>query len=275
MTTKAKEHYEAGRLSEAIAAQAAEVKSNPANTDKRGFLCELLTFGDNLDRVDKHLDVMGRQDPKIQLGLAEFRQIVRAEQARRDCFESGAVPDFIGDPTPPLQLHLRALAQVREGDEAGAAALLAEAEETRPRVAGTCDGEPFDDLRDLDDLTASFFEVLTTTGKYFWIPVEQVVEVEFAAPQRARDIVWRQAQMTVRGGPDGVVYVPCLYPGSWGSDDEQLRLGRATDWSGGEGAPVRGAGQRMLLVGEDARSMLEISRIEFAAAAGDAGAGSD
>ena len=45
----------------------------------------------------------------------------------------------------------------------------------RPVVAGRRDGTDFADFRDADDLWAGNFEVLTTTGKYFWIPTERVV----------------------------------------------------------------------------------------------------
>jgi len=263
MTSKATEHFQAGELAEAIAAQSALVKKHPANTELRGFLCELLSFCPDMERVDKHLDVMGRQDPKVAMGVAEFRQVVQAAAARIECFTSGAMPGFIGDPTPLLQKHLRALATLREGDQSGAAELLAEAEAERPTVGGTADGQAFEDFRDLDDVCAPFWEVLTTTGKYFWIPNERVEDVEFAAPNRARDLVWRQAQMTVRGGPEGVVYVPALYAGTHQSDDERLHLGRATEWLGGDGAPVRGAGQRMLMFGEEVRSILEVTRITF------------
>jgi type VI secretion system protein ImpE len=131
-------------------------------------------------------------------------------------------------------------------------------------VTGTCDGHAFDDLRDLDDVCAPFLEVLTVTGKYYWIAMESIVELEFRAPARARDLVWRQTQMTVRDGPDGTVYVPALYPLSCNAADEATRLGRATDWLGGDDGPVRGAGQRMLLVGDEARPILELSNIEFA-----------
>ena len=73
-----------------------------------------------------------------------------------------------------IELHLEASICLREGDQAKAAQLLAEAEESRPHPTGTCDGKPFDDLRDLDDLVAPVFEVLTSTGKYYWIPMERV-----------------------------------------------------------------------------------------------------
>ena len=265
MTSKAGELYQAGRLADAVAAQLALVKANPAGAELRGFLCELLCFGADLQRIDTHLDAIARLDPKTELGTAEFRQIVRGEQARRACFTDGALPEFVGDPSPTLREHLRALALLRSGDEAGAAQVLAIAEEGRPTVAGTCDGQAFDDIRDLDDLCAPFLEVLTTTGKYFWIAMEQLVSVEFRAPQRARDIVWRSALMHVRNGPEGAVYVPALYPLSHTASAEATQLGRATDWLGAEDGPVRGAGQRMMLVGEVARPILEIGRIDVEA----------
>ena len=36
-----------------------------------------------------------------------------------------------------------------------------------------------------------------------------------------------------------------------------------TDWRGGEGEPVRGFGQRLLLLGDEARPILEIAEITF------------
>jgi type VI secretion system protein ImpE len=42
-----------------------------------------------------------------------------------------------------------------------------------------------------------------------------------------------------------------------------VRLGRATDWRGGDGSPVRGIGQRMFLVGNEGQSIMEFKEIAF------------
>ena len=42
-----------------------------------------------------------------------------------------------------------------------------------------------------------------------------------------------------------------------------MRLGRMTDWRGGEGGPVRGVGQRMFVVGEEDRSIMELKELTF------------
>jgi type VI secretion system protein ImpE len=259
----AQHHYEAGNLPEAIAAATEEVRKHPADAGRRAFFCELLCFAGDLDRADKQLDALGQLAPDAMLGLALFRQLIRAEQARRQFYTEGRLPEFLDKPSPLLELHLKASIAIREGNSAEAATLLGQAEEMRPKPAGTCDGQPFDDFRDLDDLLAPVFEVLTTNGKYYWIPANQVELVELRPFQRPRDLLWRLAHMIVRGGPDGEVYLPTLYHGSHDDPDNALRLGRATDWRGGKAEPMRGVGQRTFLVGDAGRTILEMQQLVF------------
>lgn len=257
------ELFAAGKLAEAVAAQTEAVKKHPADAAPRSFFCELLCLAGDLERADKQLDALSELDAQAAMGVAMFRQLLRAETARRECFEQGRVPELLDDPTPGLKLHLEAMVHLRAGDLAQAAQVLATAEEQRAPQTGECDGEPFDDFRDLDDLTAPVFEVLTTTGKYYWIPTERIELVEFHPPEHARDLLWRSAHMVVRGGPDGIVFVPALYPGSHQAADEQLKLGRGTDWQQAEGGPVRGVGQRTFLVGDQDRPIMELKTLTF------------
>jgi type VI secretion system protein ImpE len=258
---RAAEHYQAGNLQEAIAAATEEVRLHPADTSRRGFLCELLCFAGDLERADRQLDALGHQDPQAVLGITLLRQLIRAEQARQQFYAEGRLPEFLTPPCPVLQLHLQASIQLREGKASEAAELLAQAEGQRPKAAGTCDGRPFHDLRDLDDLTAAFFEVLTSNGKYYWIPIERVELIEFRAPRRPHDLFWRRAHLIVREGPDGEVYFPALYAGSHAEADDRLRLGRMTDWRGGKGTPIRGLGQRMFQIGTEECPILDLQTL--------------
>lgn len=259
----AQDHYRAGDLEAAVAAALAEVKERPSDPGRRGFLAELLCFAGDLERADRQLDALATQSPEAALGVGMFRHVIRAEQARRQFYAEGRLPEFLEPPPPWLKLHLEASILLREGKPDEAANLLAEAEDRRPKISGTCGGRPFDDLRDLDDLTAGVFEVLTSNGKYYWIPADRVDLIEFRAPTHARDLLWRRARMVVRGGPDGEVFLPALYEGTHAGPDDNLRLGRATDWRGGDGSPVRGAGQRTFLVGDEAIPILEIETLEI------------
>jgi type VI secretion system protein ImpE len=259
----AKEHFEAGNLKEAIASAADEVKKNPTDLSRRTLFCELVCFAGDMDKADKQLDLLGHQDPQLMVGVSLYRQLIRAEQARQEFYADGRVPEFLGVPSPHLRLHLEASILLREGKPRDAADLLVQAEERRPKVSGTCDGKPFDDIRDLDDLTASFFEVLTSTGKYYWVAMDQVELVELRKPARPRDLLWRRAHMIVANGPDGEVYLPTLYAGTQHEADDRVRLGRVTEWRGGDGATVRGIGLRTFLIGDEGRTILEVENLTF------------
>lgn len=257
------ELFQTGRLAEAIDASLAEVKRNPTDLDRRGLLAELFCLAGDWERADKQLDTIGHQDPQAIVALSLIRQLIRGETSRKECFDSGRPPELLAEPNAGIEKSLAALAALRVGDEADAVRLFAEAEAVRPNVAGECDGQPFADFRDLDDATAGFFEVLTSTGKYFWIPVERVQAIEFRPPKRPRDLLWRQAEMSVEDGPDGEVYLPAIYIPYGQPLDDQLRLGRGTEWSSGDGQPTRGRGQRTFLVGDEALPIMELTSLEF------------
>jgi type VI secretion system protein ImpE len=263
MNMNARECYQCGDLAGAVAAATDEVKRHPTQTSPRGLLAELLCFAGELERADKQLDAIGHQDPQAMLGISLLRQLVRAELSRQEFYLQGRLPEFLGPPPAHVRLALEASICVREGKPGEAAAKLGKAEQLRPHLQGTDGDKPFDDFRDVDDLTSTFLEVFTSTGKYYWIPNERVERIEFHAPERPRDLLWRRAHMIVIEGPDGEVFVPTLYYGSHADKDDRIKLGRMTDWRGGEGEPVRGFGQRLFLVGEEARSILEIQEITF------------
>ncbi len=255
--------FRQGRLDDAVAAAAAAVRAQPADLAARVLLAELLLFAGNIERADVILDTANSVDPGAATVLAEFRQLLRAETARRQLYRDGRVPEFLGEPTPTQRASLAALVALRAGDVAGAAREAAALESGRPATAGHAGENRFDDFRDADDVLAGTFEVLTSTGKYFWIPTERVRSVTFHAPKRPRDLYLRRASMDVREGPDGEVYLPVLYADTGGDATPEQRLGRASDWH--ELAPglVRGIGQRTFLVGEEARGMMELAALEF------------
>jgi type VI secretion system protein ImpE len=240
------ELFRTGKLTAAIDAANAAVRAKPADFTERLLLAELLVFAGNLQRADLILDAAAKTDPSTAVVVAEFRQLLRADIARRQC-----------------------LSELRAGENDEAARHAAEAETARPRVPGTLKqsdkGSSFDDFRDADDLYAGFFEVLTTTGKYFWIPTERVASIELHPPRRPRDLAWRRAAMSVIDGPDGEVYLPALYASTESSPSDDISLGRTTDWLGEEDSLVRGAGQRVFLIGDDAYGITDLTGLQFGA----------
>jgi len=256
--------FRAGKLDDAIAAAQAALRKAPTDLNARVLLGELLAFSGNLERADVVLDAASAIDPTTALVVAEFRQLIRADTARRQLFRDGRVPEFLAEPTETQRLQLAALVGLRSGDLAEASRQAEAAEAVRPRVPGRHGDSVFDDWRDADDLLAGSFEVLTTTGKYYWIPTERVETLEFHAPKRPRDLLWRRVSMSVNAGPDGDVYIPAVYASDEPMSDA-LRLGRETDWKEAEGAPVRGLGQRLFMVGEEAIALMDLGNVKFGA----------
>lgn len=260
--TSAEELFRSGHIDEAVEAAVAVVRKNPTDTQCRLFLAELFCFQGQTDRADTQLETILTQTPDA-IRVLQFRQIIRAEKFRHEFHHEGRPPEFLADPPEHLKAALKSSVLRREGDLSGAAAAAQECEESRPELRGQCDGEAFVGFRDLQDATCSFFEVLTNNGVYYWVPFENVIQIEFHAPQSPRDLLWRRTQLTVRDGPDGDVCIPATYFGTSGQQDDNLRLARATDWIEEEGGLYAGAGQRSYLVGEADRGLLEMGSIEF------------
>jgi type VI secretion system protein ImpE len=254
--------FQEGRLAAAVNAAGEAVRATPNDPAPRMLLAELLLYAGKFERADAVLEATTAVDPGTDLVVAEFRQLLRAATLRRQVLRGGRVPEFLNEPTVTQRHLLEALAALRAGDMAAAAVAADAAEAGRPVVGGRTPDAEFTDCRDADDLWAGTFEVLTTTGKYFWIPMERVVSLEFHPAKRARDLLWRRCTMVVRDGPDGDVYVPALYDDGDTISDDNIRLGRRTEWT--ETAPVQGTGQRMFLIGDEAVAIQQLTTMDFA-----------
>jgi len=256
--------YKEGRLAAAVEAATRAVRDAPSDLAARWLLAELLIVGGNLERADKQLDTLMSLDARAAVNVIPLRHLVRAETARREFFSSASLPDFLAEgPTKTMALRLESVVQMRAGDAARAGELAEAAEDARPMLRGTVGDRPFSDLRDLDDVVAGVFEVLTHTGKYYWIPAERVELLEFTPPATPLDLVWRPVHMVVRDGFDAHVHMPAIYGTADGGDDAS-KLGRSTTWIGDPPAPVRGVGQRLFVLdGDQEIGMMELSTVAF------------
>jgi type VI secretion system protein ImpE len=235
----AKELFQAGKLNEAIAALSAELRDNPTDVRRRTFLFELLCFQGEFDRAEKHLHVLAGAGPDAQLGAVLYFSALHAERVRHDLFAQKEYPSV------PVS------------------------EDSR---GGTINGKPFETLEDADPRIGARLE-LFAAGAYLWIPFAHIESIETEAPRRLRDLLWIPA--LVRTGPAfrgtelGEVLLPVMAPFSFRHSDDNVRLGRATDWAEQDGLNIP-SGQRMLSVDGEDFPILEMRKVEFATAAGSA-----
>lgn len=263
MTLNATDLFRAGKLHDAIDAQLKAVKKAPADHGARIFLFELLCFAGDLDRAQRQMETVKYEEMERETAVMFYRKALDAERLRRRLFSEGLSPKFFLDPPPEhVNWRLEALNCLRGGQQAQAAELLARADQAAPALKGQLNDKEFDSLRDCDDLFGPVLEVMAH-GEYFWLPLEQVDSIAHAPPKSPRDLLWAPVRMDIRNGPTGDAFIPVLYPGSHEHNDDQIKLGRITDWSAPTTGPVRGQGLRMFLFGDDAVSVLELQQLQM------------
>lgn len=262
----AQQHFDSGNLTSALSAATEEVRNNPARLETRTLMFELLSFAGELDRAEKQLDVVGQQDAKSEWAVQVYRNVLAAERNRRRLWSDGLTPEFLLDPPEYVQWHLQAINRLREGNLSEANELLEKSAEHRSDVLATIGEQPAAAFQDCDDVLAPVLELIVLRD-YVWLPLEQVRELEIMKPERPRDLIWIPVRLVLQDDSQRRGYMPVLYPGTHLHSDDQVKLGRKTDWQETAGGPVRGVGQKMFLHGEDAISLLELGEVRFGATA--------
>jgi type VI secretion system protein ImpE len=234
---KAQELFQAGKLDEAVQALGAELRDNPADARRRTFLFELLCFAGEYQRAEKQLDVLASDGRAAEMGTMLYRAALHAERIRQAIFEQKDYPSTGPAPEAP--------------------------------AAGSLNGTPFTFFSDADRRLGARLEVFAA-GDYLWIPFEHISSIELEAPKRLRDLLWSPA--LVRTGPAfkgkelGEVLLPVISPLSWKHANNQVRLGHVTEWEDDGTGNMVPLGQKMFAVDEDEIPILEIRKLEFAAA---------
>ncbi len=258
----AKELIKAGRLSEARMVLIEEVKNRPSDVGARTVLFQVLSLLGEWDKALRHLDMISTQDPRRTIGVHTYLNNVKAEQERAKVMKGAQLPSVM--PEPPVYMHdyLDYLDAIRAGKSDGARASLALIDEARPVVLGTINGKHFGGMSDTDARLYAFLEAFVHE-RYVWIPIEAIRELIIHEPKDSFDLIWVTASITTWEGLSMNCSMPVTYPGTDEASDEQLKLGRLTDWAPLVGGMSRGLGQHVYAIGDEDVSILEIRSINF------------
>ncbi len=259
----ASELFQAGKLRDAIDAQIAKVKSQPANNPARFFLFELFLFSGELDRARKQLEVLRYDDPQHLAAIEQYRNAMDAEVKRRAVFAGTEQPKGLTDGPAHVTQRFEALAFLARGEHAEAKRRFDEANAAVPALKGTLNGLPFEGLYDADERFGTVLEVFGSGGIYSWVPLENVESITMNPPAAPRDVILRPASLVLKDGIEGDVLLPGLYPGSWQSADGELQLGQATDWQVAEGEVTRGTGIRQFIAGSVSHPLTKLLQVRF------------
>ena len=260
--TEAQTLFEAGKLGAAIAELARALGDGHDDATARTFLFELLCFAGEWERAEEELDMLGRQSVQAEIGVHAYRNNIQAERRRARVFTEGELPKFLFEPPAYIYQMLEAINRVRVGDVADAKAALAHVEAARVATSGKFNGDAFTDFRDGDDLLAPVLELFVNED-YVWLPFEQIQRIEIAAPKRLRDLLWASGRIEALASVVGEVFLPALYFNSSAHPNEQVRLGRMTDWQSPGEEIYAGAGLKMFFVDGEEQPLFEARQVEF------------
>jgi type VI secretion system protein ImpE len=230
------ELFRAGKLSEAISALNEALRNDPSNQKQRTFLFELLCFSGDYDRAEKQLNILEQEGKKDSfLGTLLYKAALNAEKTRQEMFEKKTYPK-----------------QTLNG--------------AATAVQGKLNGKEFQSLSDADPRIGEKLEVFAA-GDYMWISYHDIASVRLEAPKRLRDLLWAPAKLvtgpTFRSRDLGEILLPVLSPGSWQHPDDEVKLGRMSDWCEDEAGEVAPFGQKSLLVDGEEIPFLEIRELEI------------
>lgn len=230
----AEELYRAGRLKEAIASLNSHLRDNPGDSRSRTFLFELLCFAGDYPRAGKQLDVLEQQGNQASvIATLVYRAALNAEKIRQQMFETKTYP------APVVETATRA-------------------------VGGKLNGKEFESLSDADGRIGQKLEIFAA-GDYMWISYRDIASLAIEPPKRLRDLLWIPAQLqtgpTFRSRDLGQVLLPAISPLSWRHADDQVRLGRISEWVENESEEIAPFGQKLLLADGEEIPFLEIREL--------------
>jgi len=227
--------FKAGKLTEAVSALSAYLRDNPLDLKSRTFLFELLCFTGDFERAEKQLNIVEQEGKKDSvLGTLLYKAALNAEKTRQEMFETKTFPA----PT---------------GKSAGG-------------VRGKLNGKEFSSIEDADPRLGAKLEVFAA-GDYLWISFHDIASIKLEEPKKLRDLFWAPAKLTTgptfRSRELGEILLPAIAPLSWQHENDDVRLGRATEFCEDDAGVVAPYGGKTLLVDGEEVALLDVREIEI------------
>jgi len=260
---QAEELLHAGDLSEALNKLQEQIRHDPSDAKYRVFLFQLLSVLGQWDRALTQLNVAAELDATNLLMAQMCSEALSCEALRREIFAGTKSPLIFGKPEEWVGWVIQANQLTAQGKHPQAQELRDKAFEAAPTVSGKINNEtPFEWLADADSRMGPILEAIIN-GKYYWVPLNNIHDLQIDPPADLRDFVWIPAHFTWTNGGQVVGLIPTRYPGSDASDDNQILLARKTAWVEQSDGFFTGLGQRMLTTDVDEYPILGIRQITF------------
>lgn len=243
------------------------IRKEPQRADLRIFLFQLYCLIGEWGKAANQLAALEELDRDALPLVQTYREAVRCEVLRHDVFAGERTPLILGDPADWIAWLLEAMKLNAGGQHVEAAGLRQRALDAAPPSSGRIDDQPFAWIADGDSRLGPVLEAIVA-GKYYWVPLTRLSRIVIDPPADLRDLVWTPATLHFVNGGTSVALIPTRYPGSETSDDNRIRLARATEWVELAADAWSGLGQRMLVTDQGEFALLDIRLLTFDAADG-------
>lgn len=257
-----KELIQTGQLVQARKQLVDLLKKNPADIGSRTALFQVLCFVGDLDKAEKHLDILLAQDQSVQGGVQQYKTLLAAEKLRQATRDGREEVRFLPKESKSAELLKEANRALRNGDKTKAVAAIEGIQAICGRLGGTMNGEPFTGASDVDSFFNGFLEAVVY-DQYVLIPFSSIRELLIEPPLRLSDLFWCTAIITTRDDLTLNAFLPVLYPGSHEQDDGLVNIGQKTLWTLDEDEFLRGSGQHLLTLGDNDYGLLDIRELVF------------
>jgi type VI secretion system protein ImpE len=235
------------------------IRDQPQTTTHRFALVSLMALRGDYEHALQQLQTLALLDKEFVMTAQMLRMLIRAERMREQTFSGFSRPLILGQPEPWLGVYLRALVEPAHR----AAELRHSVIDQLPAIDGSADDQDFHWICDGDSRLGPCFELILD-GQYYWLPADQVSQLEFSPPTVALDLVWAPIRVTLINGGSQPAYMPVRYPpGSTAVDDDAFLLGHRTEWD--EVAPDswHGRGRRTWIANGEDIPMFSVETLKF------------
>lgn len=251
-----------GKLSEARERLVERVKAAPADAKARTLLFQVLAFCGEWDKAERHLELLISQSPETATGVLVYRNLVTAEKIRQEVAAGQQIADFMTESPAYLGGLLAARTALQAGEFAQFGKMIGKVRKQVPAISGFAGSVPFSGFDECDATLPGILE-LFVHNKYLWFPVSSVRELSVRQPKTLLETLWIPGRVVTWDGLTTDCFFPVLYPGSFTHENDQVRMGRMTDWIDLGKGYYRGVGQHLFMVGEQEKGLLELNEITF------------
>lgn len=225
------------------------IRREPAAVTRRVALAQLYMAVRDWQKAADQLERAAQLAPACIPLATAYREAIRCEMFRDQVFAGARVPS-VSDAAPrwlnslASALHQQALGELEQAAQIRAHA-FAEAETCRFHV----DEQPATWLADADSRLGPVCE-LFMHGQYHWIPFTSIATLAMEAPVDLRDLFWAPCSVQLLDGQAFHALLPCRYPADQSEEEDDLLLGRRTQWRDLGADTWIGGGQK-ILIGDD------------------------